>query len=935
MVTRPLAIMKKIRIALLNKSSQKSGSASHLESRAPSRYELITSDPVTFDPADADIAVIDAESPQADRDIQIARTLHERMPVIFLVNPADPDLHLHGGKSGPFEYMTKPLQMDDLHIRAVAALRRWQFTRSALDRFDWLQSLADSVIEGVMIIEGGATTYVNLGACRIFGRTMEEMMHADILELASPEERERIAPYIDQFTKQGAPAQTLEYWIVRKDGTRRYVHNFFSPVMISGSYRGHVIITLDQTDRRLAWESLIESEERFRNLAESTPMAILLFQDDKWIFANNATERITGYNAEDLLRMNFWDIVHPDHKALVQERGRKRQAATEVVSSYEFKIVSKSGKETWVLLNGTSTIYNGKPAGLINVIDITEIKNIQEELAAKNLELTAANEELRSTMEELEATNEEFETINGELITSQRELESSERRFRDMVENVPVGIYQTSAEGRFVNVNPEMVKILGYDSIEDLLNVDNIAVNVYVDPDMRGSFTRTIERDMEVKDFETKFRKKNGEIIWVSINARLRKDAEGRSLYYDGYIRDITRHKQNSEEKERLEKQLLQAQKMEAIGRLAGGIAHDFNNLLTAIIGNAEMSLMLNEKGSVTESIKDILSTAIRAADLTRQLLAFSRKQVIKPLPVNLNDILDKMERLLSRIIGEDVDIAIKKGDNLAMIEADPSQIEQLIVNLVVNSRDAMPRGGRLEIMTCNSTVEEGLYDGSHIPPPGKYVMLRITDTGSGIQKEIIDHIFEPFFTTKGEMGTGLGLSTVFGVVKQNKGHVTVESEENKGTAFIVYLPQNESAPVDEGRRDAESNQPQKSPEGKTILIVEDEESVLKIAKRALAQRGYNILAATNGSDALELCRSHGDAIHLLLTDVILPGINGPELAKSICELRPGIKVLYMSGYTDQVIGNENCIGDNMNFLPKPFLPSELVQRIDEILLDS
>ncbi|MBN1534549.1 MAG: PAS domain S-box protein [Spirochaetes bacterium] len=681
------------------------------------------------------------------------------------------------------------------------------------------------------------------------------------------------------------------------------------------------------------WEKLSESEERFRKLADTTPMAIMLYQGDRWIYMNASTETITGYRADEMLRMNFWDIVHPDHREIAKERGRKRQTGSPTVTSYEFKIITKSGDEKWVLLNGTTSIFGGKPAALINVIDITEQKRVQKELNEANTELLRANEEISSAMEELEATNEEFEAMNEELQMSHRHLESSERRYRDMLENVPVGIYQTSPDGRFLTVNPEMARILGYDSPEELLKLHNIATDIYADPEIRTRFTDMIEKNQEIKDFETRFRKKNGDIIWVCINARVRRDETGRVINYDGYIRDITQHKAASEEQERLERQLQQAQKMEAVGRLAGGIAHDFNNLLTAIIGNAELSLMIAaEAGHEAEYIRDILATANRAAELTRQLLAFSRKQVIKPVAVNLNDLLARMERMLRRIIGEDIAISINGDPGLSPIEADPTQIEQLVVNLVVNARDAMPRGGILEISTGTAVITEG-SSAKAGPSPGSYMTISFRDSGSGMEKEIIDHIFEPFFTTKGDMGTGLGLSMVYGVVKQYRGYITVTSEVNKGSTFTVYLPRIE-ARVSEGPREIQEPPPEvRDFSGTMILVVEDEEAVRRIAVKALTQRGFRVVAASDGRAAIEMCERYGGDIHLMLTDVILPGMNGAELARRITGICPGIRVLFMSGYTGQTIGEQGLIGDGDNFLPKPFLPSDLVKKIEEVLI--
>jgi two-component system, cell cycle sensor histidine kinase and response regulator CckA len=698
---------------------------------------------------------------------------------------------------------------------------------------------------------------------------------------------------------------------------------------------------------RESLNELRESEERFRNLAESTPMAILIYQDNKWIYANPAAERITGYTRQELTSMNFWEVVHPDFKQLVEARGKKRQAGENVISSYEFKIVTKSKEEKWVLLNGASSNLGGKPAGLINVIDITETKEIQEKLDRRNIQLNQKNIEIQTIMEELEATNkeliasneelmatnEEFEATNEELIRSQKELEESERRYRDIFDNFPVGIFQTTVEGNLIAVNNEMARILGYASVKEVAASGENSGNFYVDQDARHLLLEGVHDKGYVEDYETRFRKKTGEQIWVSINTHIRPRADGDGEYLEGYIQDITAQKQAEEEMKNLEKQLIQAQKMEAIGRLAGGIAHDFNNLLTAIMGNAEISLKTVGKDTgVAENINDILLTSRRAADLTKQLLAFSRKQVIKPVIIDINDFLVKVERMLRRIIGENITLDINREPDLALVKADPSLVEQMIVNLVVNARDAMPQGGSVTIVSSNETVS-GEYSGKSEPiPPGSYVRIDVIDTGIGMDRDTMEKIFEPFFSTKGEMGTGLGLSTVYGIVQQNEGYITVESEKGRGSTFSIFLPRSAAGALEVTREPGVPGIQEPAACRETILIVEDEDYVRKLLVRSLSAQGYTVLEASNSNDALTICAPDRQPIDLILSDIVLPDMPGPQLVGKVRLIRPGIRVLYMSGYAEHKIIKTEVLKEGVFFIPKPFLPSELHKQIREVL---
>jgi len=510
-------------------------------------------------------------------------------------------------------------------------------------------------------------------------------------------------------------------------------------------------------------------------------------------------------------------------------------------------------------------------------------------------------------------------------------LRKSEIRFQELFDDAPVGYHEVEAGGRITKVNRTELEMLGY-AAEEMLGQPIWKFVMEKEQSQQSIMAKITGVAPPGRQFERTYGRKDGTTFPVLIEDRLLRDAEGRIMGIRSTIQDITDRKRAEEEVKTLEEQLRQSQKIEAIGRLAGGIAHDFNNLLTVIKGYAQLSLLdLKENNPLWENIQQIQKATQRATDLTRQLLAFSRRQILDPKVLDLNSLLRDTEKMLRRMIGEDIELVALLSEDLGRVKIDPGQIEQVIFNLAVNARDAMPSGGKLTIETANAESDEG-YAHTHVGViPGHYVRLSVSDTGVGMSREVQEKAFDPFFTTKEKgKGTGLGLSTVHGIVTQSGGKIWVYSEPGHGTTFKIYFP------TIEGELDNLNgkNETDSSPGGtETVLLVEDDPSVRDLANRLLKQPGYRVLEAATGEEALRLVQEKtGEKIHLLFTDVVLPQMGGKELADQLKIFRPDLKVLYTSGYTDYAIVHHGVLDSGTHFLQKPFSLKTLSQKVREVL---
>ena len=724
----------------------------------------------------------------------------------------------------------------------------------------------------------GVVRVVNQAACDLFQRPEAELVWQPIWSIDSgflPRER------IETLLRTGSPLKLEVNYVSRPDSVA--VLDLSASVIRdrAGQAVAIVCIARDVTAHRRAEETIRQNQELLRGAFDYAAIGMaLVATDGRWLQVNRALCDIVGYSEHELLATTFQAITHPDD--LEADLNYVRQMLAGEIRTYQMekRYFHKLGHVVWIVLN-VSLVRDsqGKPLYFVGQIqDITARKRAEEE-------------------------------------------------HRLLLESTDEGIFGMDLEGRCTFLNASGAAMLGY-SPEEVVGQYMHALTHHSHPD--GS-PYPEDACPIILAFRTgQGRRVDHEVFW-------RQDGTAFPVEYSSYPikeKDVLRGAvvtfTEISERKILEEQVRQSQKMDAVGKLAGGIAHDFNNLLLVINGYSQLLLSRLEPHSpLRENIEQIKQAGERAAQLTQQLLAFSRRQVLRPQVLDLNTVVGSMSAMLQRVLGEHIDLAIALNPDLGNVKADPGQLEQVLLNLTVNARDAMPQGGRLTIETLNVTVEESSHRAQTIPP-GPYAMLSVSDTGCGMDAKTQAHIFEPFFTTKGVgQGTGLGLSMVYGIVKQNGGHIFVYSEPGHGATFKIYIPR-----VDEASEATETMpQPAALPRGtETILLVEDEPQVRALVRVTLEHHGYAVLEARHGVEALVIAAQHPGPIHLLVTDVVMPQMSGPQIAKQLRPGRSDTKVLYMSGYAENAVVHHGVLDHGAAFLHKPFSLEVLASKVREVL---
>lgn len=908
------------------------------------------------------------------------------------------------------------------------------------------RSLVESSSDSIVILSpDGLIRYQNPSVERLLGYSAEDVIGRDAFSLIHPEDLPAALGAFEYTLKNSRLDQPVELRLRAKDGEWRSVEVVGSRLRKTGNDSGLVVSCRDLSERRMTERALLESEAKFRAVAEmATAVIYILNESGKWIYVNPAAERVLEYSREEMLGRSPAMIIHPDHKEVAAARAKARFKGWENSEHYELKIITKSGKVRWLDYSAILINFGGERAILGTAHDITALK--RNELLQRALYRIS---EQASSAEDLDTLYQSIHEIIGELMEARNfyialwepaseritfpyfrdernalppepiprsqglagyvlrtgqpllatgevlkelvgageldpagfesqvwlgvplrfgesvigvlalqsydaaitygeqekyiltfvsqhvasalrrkrhedALRESESRYRSLVQSAVHGMYYSSIDDKFEYVNQALVKMLGYDSEEEVLRL-KLSTDLYVDPEERRQLVEKHRNSTEVRWAEVSWKRKDGKIIQVRAAGRTKINEKGEATGFEMIVEDLA-------ERRMLEEQLRQSQKMEAVGRLAGGIAHDFNNLLTVIKGYSELILSELKQGDdpLRLEAEEVKKAADRAGALVRQLLAFSRRQVLTPKVIDLNALVSNMDNLLRPLLREDIHLRAILHPNLGKIKADPGQMEQVIMNLAVNARDAMPRGGKLTLETVNVELDPTYVREHAEMNPGQYIMLAVSDNGIGMDETTRLRVFEPFFTTKETgKGTGLGLSTAYGIVKQSGGYIWVYSEPGRGTTFKIYLPRVDAQPEAVRRQESAFSSYRGT---ETVLILEDEDGVRALVRHMLHKQGYTVLETKRGQDAIHLCRHHQGPIHLLLADVVLEQMSGREVAEQLSLMRPGMKTLYISGYTDDAIVHHGVLSHEMPFLQKPFTAEGLIKKVRQVI---
>jgi two-component system, cell cycle sensor histidine kinase and response regulator CckA len=784
-------------------------------------------------------------------------------------------------------------------------------------RRQYLEQLFQSSPDPLIIVDCSFRAQcVNQEFQRMFGYSADEILGKPIDDLVFPADRGAEAQWIAQCLERGEHL-TLETQRRCKDGTLLDISVTAAPLVIDGQTVAFYAVYRDISERKRA-EALSSSLYRIAEKASSA-------EDLQQFFA-----AVHGIVDELMSARNFSIAIHdPESQILTFPYFVDEQESAPAPGK-------PSGLVEYVLRTGEPLLCTPENVKQMQQRGEVEISGTPP-LHWLGVPLKVNHHILGALVLKSYSTNTHFRERDKDVLTlisqqlaaaidrkrNEQSLRRSEIRYRSMVQTAVYGIYRSSLDGHFLDVNPALIGMLGYNSALEVLALDP-QKDIFVDPAEHTRLVDEFRRTGRMDGFEVRWKRQDGATITVRISGRAVAGGDEPSDVLEAIAEDIT-------ERRVLEDQFRQSQKMEAVGRLAGGIAHDFNNLLMVISGYTEVLLYhLNPGHPLHAKAEAIQQASDRATTLTRQLLAFSRKQLLELKVIDVNAIVSDMERLLRPLIGEDIELTTSLTPNIGCTRADAGQLEQVIMNLVVNAKDAMPKGGKICIRTDSVTLDESYRPENTFIKHGPYVMISVSDSGQGMDRETQARIFEPFFTTKEKnKGTGLGLSTVYGIIKQSGGYVFVQSEVGRGTVFNIYFPRVDEpseahgiAPISHAA--AGGNE--------TVLLVEDEDSVRQLVRETLESRGYHVLEACNGNAALALAASHQEPIHLVITDVIMPGLSGHELVQQLQPSRPTIKVLYLSGYAQDAFPITAAAESQKTFLQKPFTLQSLTRKVREIL---
>ncbi len=827
------------------------------------------------------------------------------------------DQVFHGERySGQFRYVTKQKAVKwcsaswkpfrDSRGRQIGVVRKEvditerKLIEAALrDSEEKYRTILENIEDGYydVDIQGNFIAF-NDSMCRILGYPQEEMLGMNYHQFTDKENAKKVFKTFNEVYRTGKTAKEFDWQVIRKDGTKRYIEVSVSlQKNSSGKPIGFQGVSRDITERKQAENALAEREARYKRLLTSISDYVYTVEIMDGLPVRTVhgagCEAVTGYVPDD-----FQADPYLWYRMICEEdRASVIQYAADVISGkagpfLEHRIIHHDGSIRWV--RNTSVPHYDKQGRMLSydsvIMDITERKR------------------------------------------AEALLRTSEEKYRTILEIMGEGYWENDLKGTFTFVNDAACRMDGYGR-EELVGMN---YRKLYSPEtarkVREVFKKIYETGEPAFMIDTEVPRKDGSVRIHESNAALLRDPSGKPIGFRNLVRDVTERKKAEEEKANIEKQLYQAQKMEAVSSLAGGVAHDFNNMLTVILGYTELiKSRLPQDDSLLNDILEIEKAAGRSKELTRQLLVYSRKEIIAPKPIDLNDLIVGSEKTASRLLGEDIELQFYPGKDIWKIKFDPSQLMVILINLVSNARDAMPKGGKLTIETENIQLNEE-YCRVHLGfLPGDYVLLGVSDNGIGMDKETMQHVFEPFFTTKETgKGTGLGLATVYGIIKQNGGFINVYSEPGKGTTFKMYIPRS----LEEGEVKKEAEEVLITSGTGTVLLVEDEDMVRKITTEMLEAIGYTTLSIGSPMEALSLFKNDDTHVDLVITDMVMPQMSGKELSDRIKAMRPGVKVLFMSGYSTNVIADQGVLVEGVHFIQKPFGMNDLARKVHDAIKD-